>query len=198
MKRLRLPLCIVIALSAGAAIFWLVSTSRAATETPEYKVIRTDGKFEIRDYPAMTVASTPMESGEMNRGFGQLFKFITGANETKEKIEMTSPVLIETVNAQPSMNFIMPRAALEKGVPKPAGGGVSLRKIEAARFAVLRFDGARNAKNEADAAGKLREWLGGQKIAAEEAPIFAYYDPPWTPIPLRRNEVMLRIGKLEN
>ena len=40
---------LAIAVPVCLAIFWLVSTSRAATETPEYKVIRTDEKFEIRE-----------------------------------------------------------------------------------------------------------------------------------------------------
>ena len=75
----------------GSALFWLVSNSRASTPTPEYKVVRTDGKFEIRDYPEMRVATTGMKEGGSNSGFGELFRFITGANEGKEKIAMTSP-----------------------------------------------------------------------------------------------------------
>jgi len=43
MKR-KMPLIAAIVLLVAFAAFWLVSTSRAATETPEYKVIRTDGK----------------------------------------------------------------------------------------------------------------------------------------------------------
>ena len=76
-----MPILFAIVLSVCVAIFWLVSTSRAATETPDYKVIRTGEKFEIRACPLLSVATTPMEGGEMNRGFGQLFRFITGSNE---------------------------------------------------------------------------------------------------------------------
>ncbi len=61
-----MPISFVIALPLGLAIFWLAKNSRAATETPDYRVVRTDAKFEIRDYPAMMVATTPMENGEMN------------------------------------------------------------------------------------------------------------------------------------
>ena len=189
------PLIAAIILLLAAAAFWLVSTSRAATETPDYKVVRTDGKFEIRNYPALTVATTPMEGGEMNRGFGQLFRFIAGSNEGAEKIEMTSPVLIDTVNDKKTMSFIMPRKAVEKGVPKPTGDRVALGKMEAARFAVLRFDGGRTSENEKAALAKLNAWLEAQKLAGKGAPIFAYYDPPWTPIFMRRNEVMIRIEK---
>jgi hypothetical protein len=195
MRRYKVPILLAILLPIAAGAFWLVSTSRAATETPDYRVIRTDGKFEIRDYPALTIATTPMNDDGMNGSFGQLFRFITGKNEGAEKIAMTAPVLIDTAKDRKTMSFIMPRNAVEKGVPKPAGDSVSLGKVEAARFAVWRFAGGRTAENEKAAIEKLTLWLEGQKIAAKSDPIFAYYDPPWTPVFLRRNEVMIRIDK---
>ncbi len=195
MKRYKVPIILAITLIIAAAAFWLVSNSRAATETPEYKVIRTDGKFEIRDYPALTIATTPMNNDGMNGGFGQLFRFITGKNEGAEKIAMTAPVLIDTAKDNKTMSFIMPKNAVEKGVPKPAGENVKLGKVEAARYAVLRFGGGSTAENEKTAIEKLTAWLDGQKIARKGDPIFAYYDPPWTPVFMRRNEVMIRIDK---
>ena len=195
MKPKKLSFLFAISLPIGIVIFWLVSTSRAATETPEYKVIRTDDKFEIRDYPTLTVATTPMDDGEMNSGFRQLFRFITGSNEGAEKIQMTSPVLIDTAKEKRTMSFIMPKKVVEKGIPKPAGSTVTLARIEAARVAVFRFDGGLTTENEKAATEKLRAWLETQKITGESDPIFAYYDPPWTPTFLRRNEVMIRIGK---
>ena len=195
MRRSKLPILLAFLLPVAAAVFWLVNTSRAATETPDYKVIRTDEKFEIRDYPTLTIATPQMNDDGMNGGFGQLFRFITGKNEGSEKIEMTSPVLIDTAKDKKTMSFIMPRKAVEKGVPKPAGESVSLGKVVAARFAVLRFAGGRTAEHEKAAIEKLTTWLDGQKIAGKGDPIFAYYDPPWTPVFLRRNEVMIRIDK---
>lgn len=195
MRRFKVPILLAILLPFAAAAFWLVSNSRAATETPDYQVIRTDGKFEIRDYPALTVATTPMNGDRMNGSFGPLFRFITGQNEGAEKIAMTAPVLIDTAKERKTMSFIMPRNAVEKGVPKPAGDSVSLGKVEAARFAVLRFAGGRTAENEKAAIEKLTAWLAGQKIAGKGDPVFAYYDPPWTPVFLRRNEVMIRTDK---
>ena len=50
-------------------------------------------------------------------------------------------------------------------------------------------------RNEKAAIERLTTWLDGQKIAGKGAPMFAYYDPPWTPVFLRRNEVMIRIDK---
>lgn len=194
MKSRKTPFLVTVTLIVTTGAFWLVTTSRAASETPEYKVVRTEGKFEIRDYPALTVATTQMSADGMNGGFGQLFRFITGSNETAEKIEMTAPVLINTVKNKRTMSFIMPKKTVEKGVPKPAGDSVTLGKVEGARFAVFRFSGGRTAKNEEVAIEKLKGWLDAQKIAGQAEPVFAYYDPPWTLTFLRRNEVMIRIN----
>lgn len=195
MKRHTMPILFAIVLPIALAAFWFVSSSRAATEMPDYKVVRAEEGFEIRDYPALTIATTPMGDGGMNGGFGELFRFIAGKNETSEKIEMTAPVLIDGVKDKKTMSFIMPKKAVEKGVPEPAGDKVTLGKVEAARFAVLRFPGGRTAENEKAAIDKLKAWLDGQKIAGKGEPLFAYYDPPWTPTFMRRNEVMIRIAK---
>lgn len=194
MKPNKPSILLAIAVPVCVAIFWLVSTSRAATETPEYNVVRADEKFEIRDYPALTIATTPMNDDGMNAGFRQLFRFISGKNETAEKIEMTAPVLISAAKDNKTMSFIMPKKALEKGVPKPTGDSVVLGKVAAARFAVLRFDGSRTAENEKAAIAKLTAWLEAQKLTGKGTPTFAYYDPPWTPVFMRRNEVMIRVG----
>ncbi|MEI6655090.1 MAG: heme-binding protein [Verrucomicrobiota bacterium] len=196
---MRLPqssiLLPVILLLVFGGVVLLVGTTRAATETPAYQVIRVDGKFEIRDYPALTVAITAMDRDGMNDSFRKLFRFITGGNEGAKKIEMTAPVLIGTTKDQRTMSFIMPKKAVENGVPQPAGDGVTLGKVEAARWAVLRWGGSRTAQNEQGASAKLKAWLDAQKITGKGEPTFAYYDPPWTPVFLRRNEVLWRIDK---
>lgn len=175
--------------------FWFVANSRAATETPDYVVVRADGAYEIRDYPELTLATTPMAADGVNGGFGELFRFITGSNETQEKISMTSPVLIDNTQEKKTMSFIMPPAHAAKGLPKPKGEKVSLSKLPASRLAVLSFKGGRSVENESKAVTSLRTWLEKQKLKSTGQPIFAYYDPPWTPVPLRRNEVMIPIEK---
>jgi hypothetical protein len=188
-----MPIFLLVTLPVALGAFLLINTSRAATETPEYKVIRTDAKFEIRDYPQLIIASTPMDDQGMNGSFGQLFRFITGNNEGAEKISMTSPVLIDSTKDKKTMSFIMSKKVVEKGVPKPLCDKVTLGKVGAARFAVLRFAGGRTPENEKAAIEKLKVWLSARKIPGKGDPLFAYYDPPWIPIFLRRNEVMIRI-----
>ena len=198
MKRPKMYILLLGALPFALGLFWLVNTSRAATETPVYKVIRTDAKFEIRDYPALTVATTPMAGAGMNGSFGHLFRFITGSNEGAQKINRTAPVLIGTTKDKQTMSFIMPKTAVEKGIPKPVGDKVTLGQVPAARYAVLRFFGMRTTQNEIAAIDKLKAWLGAQKLTGTGDPLIAYYDPPWTPFFLRRNEVFIRIGNSRN
>lgn len=195
MKRAKLHLIPALTLGLILAASWIVSNSLAATETPDFELVRTDNKFEIRDYPALTVATTPMEGESMNASFRQLFRYITGENEGSQKIAMTAPVLIATAGEKRTMSFIMPKSTAQQGTPKPAGSSVTVAKLEPMRVAVLRFDGSRTSANEQAAAEKLRAWLVEEKLAAKGEPSFAYYDPPWTPTFMRRNEVMLRIEK---
>jgi len=175
-------------------IVWLLRNSRANTETTPYQLLRSDGAVELRDYPILTLATTPMRDARGSEAFGHLFRFITGKNATSEKIPMTTPVLIYPARDKPTMSFVLPQAVAQKGAPQP-GGEVSLRTMEPGRYAVLRFKGNGDDKNQKEAVDQLNAWLRAHNIAAESEPIFAYYDPPWTPVFLRRNEVMMRVGK---
>ena len=41
---------------------------------------------------------------------------------------------------------------------------------------------------------RLKEWIGDTELIDDsEKPIFAMYDPPWTPSCVRRNEVMIKL-----
>jgi hypothetical protein len=72
---------------------------------------------------------------------------------------------------------------------------VSVRERPGGFVAAYRFPGRPTTENEQRAVGILRQWLTGEGLeAAGEPPLIAYYDAPWIPWPLRRNEVMLALG----
>ena len=175
-----------------AAIVTLIALCHAAMaiETPDCKVIERDGKFEIRDYAEMTVARTTMGDGD----FMRLFRYISGGNETEQKIAMTAPVLVQHKGEKSGMSFVVPREVAAAKVPAPEAAEVSVDKMPAARFAVFTYSGLRADSNEADALKKLRAWMEKKNLRAEGEPVFAYYDPPWTLPFMRRNEVMLRVA----
>ncbi len=195
---MRRPQFLVLAsvlLTVGLASFWFLNTSRASTETPEYTVIRAAGPFEIRDYPELHLVTSPMEADGINGGFRALFGFITGGNQAGAKIAMTTPVLVDNTTPQKRMSFILPKGTVQAGVPPPLDGEVKLGKQPPARYAVYRFEGGRSSQNEKSAIEKLRAWMATQELNGTGTPILAYYDPPWTPVFLRRNEVLIGIKK---
>jgi hypothetical protein len=150
-----------------------------------------------------------------NGGFNRLFRFITGGNEAKQKIAMTTPGFMSGSESNATIAFVMPGKLAAAQVPKPSDGSVTVRELEPGRFAVLRYSGGRNgdiggprgahgfavlrysggrnAEKESGALNRLKGWIGGQGLKAVSAPVYGYFDPPWTPAFLRRNEVMLRI-----
>lgn len=169
-------------------------TVRAGYESAPYQVVRASGKFEVRDYPTLTVVETPMARGGngSDGSFNRLFRFITGGNEAKEKIAMTTPVFMSSGDTQATMAFVMPAEMKADEVPKPSDSSVTVRELAAGRFAVLRFSGGRQAKTEAESVERLRAWMKQEGLEELSPPIYGYFDPPWTPGFLRRNEVMLR------
>lgn len=173
--------------------------SRAGYEGPEYTVISKSGKVEIRRYEDMVGAVTPTakdnQSGR-NSGFGRLFRYITGENEEKTKIAMTSPVFMASDDEakELSMMFVMPKETVESGVPKPSSEAVSVTTTQGGDFAVLRFKGHRSQEAQKEALATLRESITKQGLKSVGDPIFAYYDPPWIPEFARRNEVLIRVA----
>lgn len=186
---------LIIGIALGAGIFILgCRSTRGSYETASYRVLRTEGDFELRDYPALLVVETPMAGTKDEEGsFMRLFRFIGGANAARQEISMTTPVLISGESHARTMAFVLPAKMKQEEAPQPSDDSVKLRELQAGRFAVLRFSGDRDAKNETEALGRLRAWMDAHRIkSTAPEPVFGYFDPPWTPSFLRRNEVMLR------
>ena len=166
--------------------------TRAGYESAPYKVARRDGKFEVRDYPALTLVETSAAAEGSDGGFNRLFRFISGRNEASQKIAMTTPVFMSGSATNATMAFVLPAKMTAAQAPKPADASVKVRAIEAGRFAVYRFSGGRNPKKEAAAIERLKSRLEAERPSSLSGPMFGYFDPPWTPAFLRRNEVMIR------
>jgi hypothetical protein len=161
-----------------------------ATETPDYKVLLEDGKFEVREYPALTLVRTDSGDGD----FMRLFGYISGGNEAEQKIAMTAPVLMKHEGEKTGMSFIVPKDVAATKVPAPKDSAVMMDNLPPGQFAVYRYSGGRNEPNELEALGKLRAWVDKRRLEVTGEPLFGYYDPPWIPPFMRRNEVMLPIA----
>jgi len=173
-------------------------TARGAYESAAYTVLESDGQFEMRLYPDLMMATTNMrlESQGDDGSFMRLFRYISGENDGEQKVAMTTPVFMESSASddQDQMGFVIPKKVADQRVPVPTGDGVQIRKRAGGRFAVIRFAGRMNSETVADAEEKLRSWIGENEFVAEGDVETAGYDPPWTPGPFRRNEVLIRLN----
>jgi hypothetical protein len=116
----------------GAGVFLWNTMARAAYETAEYKVIDSDGNFEVREYPELMLVATTTKLDAQGRdgSFMKLFRYISGANEAEQKISMTTPVFManKAADSEVQMGFVMPKEVAIKGIPKPTGEQVDVRK----------------------------------------------------------------------
>lgn len=184
MKRLSTLLVAVLAIALGVAA---CAATRAGYETAPYEVLRTEGDFELRAYPELPLVTTRNDGADGS--FMRLFRYISGANASQEKIAMTTPVFM--VDNQ--MAFVLPAEKAE--APAPSSKEVRLERRPAGRVAVHRFSGQRSAAADSAALALLRTWMAQQGLKEAGKPFSASYDPPWTPGPLRRNEVLVPVGK---
>ncbi len=189
-------LAIVAGIVIVAGIGWKL-TSRTAYESAPYTVLESDGRFEVREYPDLMLASTKMlfDSQRDDGSFMRLFRYIGGANEDKQKVAMTTPVFMEpeTPQSEGQMGFVIPQQVAAKGIPQPTASDVQLQRRSGGRFAVIRFSGRMTSESVQAARQKLLEWMNGNQLTADGRPELAGYDPPWTPGPFRRNEMLVRL-----
>ena len=189
---------VVAVLVCGLAFMGWKLTSRSSYESAEYTVLKSDGTIELREYPDLMMATTDMGSRIQggDGSFGRLFQYISGGNEDKQKVAMTTPVFTEQKSDQASgqMGFVIPKDVAAATIPKPASGQVRLIKRPGGKFAVIRFAGRFDLEVQKKQQSKLEAWLEKEGMEAIGEPEVASYDPPWTPGPLRRNEILIRIG----
>lgn len=172
--------------------------TRAGYESAPYRTMATDGRFEIREYPALALVSTPMSggtgSGDSERGsFMRLFGYISGENADGRKIAMTTPVFMEEGEANGSMSFVLPEKVAAGEAPDATVPSVEIRELPGGNYAVYRLSGARSEAKISAARKALGEWAEGKGYRTEGSFIVAGYDPPFIPPLLQRNEVMVRL-----
>jgi DNA gyrase inhibitor GyrI len=183
----------VLAIGTVGAWWWYTRN----IETPDYVVVSRDGDFELRDYPAMTVAEVVREgprSEALRAGFRPLAGYIFAKERSGEKIAMTAPVTQEPGDGDSwRVRFIMPRDWSLEDLPRPAQEDVRLVRTEPRRMAAVRFSGAWQDAEMEKYEERLRAWIAERGLQATTAPTYAYYDDPFTPGFLRRNEVLIGV-----
>ena len=192
----------------GSAAFYYFREKQ--TEEPDYRALTSDGDYQIRDYPAVTVAETVVEGPRkeaLGEGFRILSDYIAARSREGEKIAMTVPVMQDAGDPMASdpplfddelegawrTRFVMPAGRTADDLPDPPSG-VELVEIPARKIAVVSFSGMGGDKLLAEQEDRLRGWLARRGEASEAEPEYAFYNSPMIPGPLRRNEVWLAIS----
>jgi len=183
-----------------------------AIEEAVYNEVIKEGKFEIRDYAPQILAETLVE-GDLeqagNEAFNRLFRYISGDNRSRRKVEMTAPVSQEPkgekikmkaplgqerVQEKWAVSFMMPASYTLETLPEPVDRRINLRQVPARRMAVVRYSGFWSEKNYLRYKMELESWIRDRGITIVGAPVWARYNPPFTPWFLRRNEILIPIG----
>ena len=182
-------------------------------EEAKYRAVMRSQSFEIRDYDSRVVAETVVD-GDLedagNKAFNRLFGYISGKNRSRERIAMTAPV-----NQQPqsekiamtapvgqqrvergwAISFMMPTSYTMESLPEPEDPEVTLREIPACRMAAVRYSGVWSEKGYLRYKGNLEAWIRERDLTVVGEPVWARYNPPFTPWFLRRNEILIPVKK---
>lgn len=169
------------------------------TESPGYRLIKDLGKIEIREYPALILATTEIGSNysdNSGRGFSTVASYIFGDNEKNQKISMTSPVVVDMSDTM-KMSFIMPSEYEMDDLPLPNNQKVELHRQRSRILAVISFGGWANDDKLATYKEMLRAELEKHQIKPAGEYMFLGYNPPFRMIN-RRNEVAVEIENPED
>ena len=169
----------------------LIYSNGMATEEANYEIIEKNEIYEIRKYSDRLAVETETSGSENN--FRKLFNYISGRNDLKEKIKMTTPVTQVEKNGNMSMQFYLPSKFNSENVPNPSREDVKIINVEGGYYAVLRYSGRASDRNFLKHKELLEKELRINNISIISSPIRATYDSPFTLPKNRRNEAMFKV-----
>lgn len=180
----------------AAVVIIIGAMDAMAIEEAPYKVLKKDSKFEIRDYAPHILAETVVEGNleeAGNKAFNRLFRYISGDNRSRNKVAMTAPVGQQRVQESWAVSFMMPTSYTLETLPEPEDPKVTLRQVPARRMAAVRYSGFWSEKNYLRYKMELESWIQERGLTILGDPVWARYNPPFTPWFLRRNEILIPV-----
>ena len=172
-------------------LFILPYSMVMANEEAKYEIIDENEVYEIRKYNDRLAVETSRAGIDSN--FRKLFNYISGRNDTQEKIAMTTPVTQVKKNGDMTMQFYLPSKFNPDNVPSPSREDVRIVNIEGGYFAVVRYSGRASDSNFIKHKEILEKELKNNNILILSPPIRATYDSPFTLPMNRRNEAMFKV-----
>ena len=195
-------------------VIWsLVGYFTSNAEQAKYSVSKKANGYEIRNYPAHIVAQTIVEGTSVNgdafnEGFRIIAGYIFGGNVKKESIAMTAPVIAQGSSEKIAMtvpvtasakgnsqvvSFVMSNGYTLATLPTPNDSRIKLVEVPPQKMAALRFSWYRTDSRFEKMKSQLFADLARDNVTVVSTPIYAGYNPPWTPPWMNRNEVMVQV-----
>ncbi|KAK1561811.1 hypothetical protein Q3G72_000981 [Acer saccharum] len=194
-------------------------------ETVKYKVLSRSDQYEIREVESYFIAEVTMpgktgfDFNGASQSFNVLAGYLFGKNTTKEKMEMTTPVLTRKAQSDGEkmemttpvitkrlqdqekwqMSFVLP-AKYGADLPLPKDPSVRIKGVPSKVVAVVAFSGFVTDEEVKRRELKLRNALKDDKqfqVKRGASVEVAQYNPPFTLPFTRRNEIALEVERKE-
>ena len=162
-----------------------------AYEEANYEVVKQNKVYEVRKYSDRVAIETI--TSNQGSSFRKLFNYISGNNENKEEISMTTPVTQIEKKGSMTMQFYLPSKFNKNNTPSPFNSDIKILNIKGGYYAVIKYSGRASDKNFIKHKDILKNELKKNNISILSSPIKATYDKPFTLPMLRRNEAMFKI-----
>jgi hypothetical protein len=197
-------------------MIWIVISiiSILHIEEPEYTVVESHWKYEIRDYAPYIYAQVEVQWERelaLWKWFSQLASYIFWENQTlkknpnfqytrkgaevqSESIKMTAPIIdVHTGYWSHIIQFIMPRIYTIQNLPIPSDPEIKILENPMVRRAVIKYYWSTNSKIIEDKTQLLMSELKNKNLEISWEFYSAQYNPPMTFPLFKRNEIMVDI-----
>ena len=167
-------------------------------ETLSYRLLNEVDDVEIRSYSEHLLATVNVDRGFNRAGysaFGDLFDYISGNNQEKRKIAMTSPVIQSPTQKGWAVSFVMPELLLAQGMPEPLSNQVFQEKIESRVMAAIEYSGSWRESKFLKHKNILVKTIKKTEYQICGPVLWARYNPPFSLPFMRRNEVIAQVCK---
>lgn len=191
-------------------------------ETVEFKVVKRNEQYEIRQVESYFIAETTMpgkygfDFTGASRSFNVLAEYLFGKNTKEKPMEMTTPVFTRREKSQGEkmdmttpvitsrmeedkwkMSFVMP-SKYGANLPLPKDSSVTIKEVPKRVVAVVAFSGFVSDDEVSRRESKLRELVNKDpeySVKDDASVEVAQYNPPFALPFNRRNEIALEVVK---
>jgi hypothetical protein len=160
-------------------------------EEPHYKVLHQEKDVEIRAYEPYVTVATP-DGSLSGSGFNRLFSFISGQNQSNQKMAMTIPVINDAKES--TMEFVLPLHIKHiDEAPIPTSSQLKLKQYPKEKVAVIYFSGRMTEGLIQKELTRLKKVVETMGYILKDHYRLARYNSPFSLPFLRRNEILCSI-----